>query len=122
MNYIQTFEHYSFGSDLNEASENSVKNLQDRIKQLTDTGTKLKAKNFNDLIAKKKASINKAKEQKDNLKTQIAEREMKITELRSQKHELRLGMIRQEIMFLNQKLTYQQESVKIKSQIEKLKQ
>ena len=121
MHYIQTFENYSFGSNLNEASEDSVKKLQEQIARLTETGTKLAARDFKSLLDKKKASINVAKEQKDSLKLQTAERAMQITELRSKKHNLRLNMVKQEILFLNQKLTYQQESVKIKESIDKLK-
>lgn len=121
MNYVKTYEHFSFGSDLNEASEESVNNTKERIKQLTATGTRLKEKDYKSLIAKKKATINTAKEQKDSLKIQMAERELQITLLRSKKHDLRISMMQQEIIFLNQKLTYQTESVKIKEEIDKLK-
>lgn len=121
MSYVKTYENFIFGSNLNEASEDSVNITKERIEHLKATGTKLKEKDYKSLIEKKKAAINTAKEQKDSLKTQMAERELQITLLRSKKHDLRISMMQQEIMFLNQKLTYQTESVKIKDEIDKLK-
>jgi len=121
MNYLQTFESYIVGI-LNEASGDSLQNLQARIKNLTATAQKLKAKDFNELMDKKKSALDSAKESKDNLRTQVAQRNLNIVKLRMQKHQLRTDMVSKEIDFLNQKLTYQQESLKIKDAINNLRE
>ena len=121
MNYVKTYESYISGDFINEASTDSIQSLQDRIKQLQDTGTKLKAKDWAATIERKKKSVDSAKEKKDNLRLAVAEREYQIVELKKQKSDLRINMISKEIEFLQSKLTYQQESVAIQDQIEKLK-
>lgn len=107
---------------LNEVSDDILQNLQERIKNLTVTAQKLKDKDFTGLMDKKKSALDSAKESKDNLRTQIAQRNLNITKLRMQNHQLRTDMVSKEIDFLNQKLTYQQESLKIKDAIDNLRE
>jgi hypothetical protein len=121
MNYVKTFEHFSFGGDLNEATEESVKNLQDRITQLQKTGEKLASKDWKDLLDKKKRAIDSAKEKKDSLKTQLAEREYNLVQLKMKKSMLRQDMIKKELVFLQSKVEYQTQSVELDSEIEKIK-
>jgi hypothetical protein len=121
MNYVKTFEHYSFGGDLNEASEDSVKNLQARIAGLQKTGERLASKDWKDLLDKKKRAIDSAKEKKDSLKIQLAEREYNLAQLKMQKSTLRQDMIKKELVFLQSKIEYQTQSVELDAEIKKIK-
>ena len=122
MEYVQTFENFIFSGSLNEATEVSLKNTQDRIKQLTDIGTRLKNTDYTKIIANKKDSVESAKNSKDTLRLQMSQRNLKMAELKSQKKDLRLKMISTELNFLKEKLAYQQQVVNISKEIQKLKQ
>ena len=106
MGYVQTFESYIGGGSLNEVTTDSIQSLQDRIKQLQEVGTKLKKKNWDELIEKKKKSIDNAKAKKDDLRLAVAQREYDVTVLRKQKNDLRMDMMTKEIEFLQSKCSW----------------
>lgn len=121
MIYVQTYESYSSGNILNEVSAESIDLLKERLIKLKETGERLKKKDWAGLIDKKKASVENAQAKKDSLRLAVAQREYQITTLRQRKSMLRLDMMSTEMEFLKSKLVYQQESLKIAEQIEKLK-
>ena len=120
MNYVKTYESF-VGDVLNEVTDDSIKTLGERITKLQQTGERLKKKDWAGIIERKKKSVDNAKIKKDDLRLAVAQREYDVTVLRKGKNDLRLDMMGKEIEFLQAKLTYQQESLKIKQQIEKLK-
>jgi hypothetical protein len=120
MNYVKTYESF-VGDVLNEVTDESIKTLSERITKLQQTGERLKKKDWAGIIERKKKSVDNAKIKKDDLRLAVAQREYDVTVLRKGKNDLRLDMMTKEIEFLQAKLTYQQESLKIKQQIEKLK-
>jgi hypothetical protein len=120
MNYVKTYESF-IGDVLNEVTDDSIKTLSERITKLQQTGERLKKKDWAGIIERKKKSVDNAKIKKDDLRLAVAQREYDVTVLRKGKNDLRLDMMGKEIEFLQAKLTYQQESLKIKQQIEKLK-
>lgn len=121
MSYVQTYESYSSGNILNEVSAESIDLLKERLIKLKETGERLKKKDWAGLIDKKKASVENAQAKKDSLRLAVAQREYQITTLRQRKSMLRQDMMATEMEFLKSKLVYQQESLKIAEQIEKLK-
>lgn len=121
MSYVQTYESYSSGNILNEVSAESIDLLKERLIKLKETGERLKKKDWAGLINKKKASVENAQAKKDSLRLAVAQREYQITTLRQRKSMLRQDMMATEMEFLKSKLVYQQESLKIAEQIEKLK-
>lgn len=121
MSYVQTYENYISGDILNEVTADSIESLKERIAKLQQTGERLKKKDWAGIIERKKKSVDNAKAKKDDLRLAVAQREYDVTILRQQKTALRLDMMTKEIEFLQAKFTYQQESLKIAEQIEKLK-